>query len=511
MLAPGAQGVAVKLSMPHHAATSLSIAALTAASLLPSGAGAGPAVNGPRRITAASPYAPGCGTPIDAQGLGERIDETEAEPSLTVDRRDSRNLVTAWMVDLYRGYTSAWSDNSGAIWHSSVVPGISACSGDPAGYEVAADAWLSTGPDGTTYLSGIALDLNDVPNAVGPPFLPFRSRLQVSRSVDGGRTWSPPSIVVAGVGRLHDKPSVVADPQRPGYAYVAWTEFLTPLGPPAEGISFSRTTDHGATWSAPQHLDFPALPGATPIGALTEPLPDGSLVVLTTVRARNGTADPHRIYAMRTADAGDTWSAPVLVAEFPATNGRHSTPWDDPETGLAVDAPEWAISAAVGPNGTLYVTWRNSLPPINADVALSKSTDGGLTWSAPSTVASSGAQMWLPVIAVARDGTVGITYYDDRRDVLDQDGYTNDFWFSYSHDGAATWREIHVGGPFDLRTALLRKIPIQGYFLGDYHAMVAMPGGFESVFAMARPEAKVGGSDLFVARLRVSPSGVGTR
>ena len=480
--------------------------------MLPAGVGAGTgtgqAVKGPRAITNVSPYQDGCGTPIDAQGFGERLDHTETEPTLTVDPHRHRHLVTAWMQDLYRGYVAAYSTDAGARWRTSIVPGISACSGDPAAYELAADPWLSTGPDGTTYLVGLSLDLNDVPHPSGPPFLPFRSRLQVNRSTDGGRTWSAPSIVVAGEGRLHDKPSLLADPNRPGHAYVVWTEFLTPLGPPAEGISFSRTTDGGRTWSTPQHLDFPAAPGTTPQGALVEPLPDGSLVVLTTVRAPNGRSDPHRIHAMRSTDGGETWSSPSLVVEFPATDGRHSTPWSDPDSGVPVDAPEWAISAAVAPVGTIYVTWRNAQTPSSANIALSKSTDGGTTWSAPITVASSGHQMFLPVVAVARNGTVGVTYYDDRRDVLGRGGYTNDFWFSHSRDGGATWRETHVGGPFDLRTSLLRRIPVQGLFLGDYHGLVPLPRGFGSVAAMARPQAEAGGSDLFFARLHTSPHGL---
>lgn len=483
----------------------LAVLALLIAGVCLSSALARPAaVNGPRGISSASPYAPGCDTDIEQQGFGERVADTETEPTISVDPRDSRNLVAGWMQDLYRGYVTAWSKNSGATWKTSVVPGISRCSGDS--FELAADPWLSTGPDGITYLAGISLDINDSPNPVGPPFLPVRSRLQVNRSADGGRSWSPPAVVVGGTGRLHDKPSLVADPQRAGHAYIVWTEFLTPLGPPAEGISFSRTTDGGASWSPPLHLDFPMPAGSMPIGALVMVLPDGALLAITTVRARNGTDDPHRIFAMRSTDLGTTWSPPTLVTEFPATDGRHSTPFSDPETGEAIDAPEWAISSAVARDGTVYVTWRHRVSPAEADIRLAKSTNGGVSWGSPTTVASASAEIFLPVIAVARDGTVGVTYYDDRRDVLADEGYSNDFRFAHSHDEGATWRETHVGGPFDMRTALLRKIPIRGLFVGDYHGLVPLPGGFGAAFGLAQPQAGAGGSDVFFARLRTSPS-----
>ncbi|MDQ3871777.1 MAG: glycoside hydrolase [Chloroflexota bacterium] len=463
------------------------------------------AVNGPHEVASSSPYAHGCDTNIEQQGFGERITDAEAEPTLTVDPRDERRLVAAWMQDLYRGYVAAWSTNGGTKWHTSIVPGISRCSGDP--YELAADPWLSTGPEGTTYLAGISLDINDAPRPSGPPFLPFRERLQVNRSTNGGRTWSAPAVIVGGEGRLHDKPSITADPGRAGHAYVVWTEYLTPLGPPPEGISFSRTTDGGQTWSPPMHLNFPTPPGTNPQGALIDVLPDGSLLALTTVRAQNGSSQPHRVYAMRSSDQGATWTPPTLVTEFPATDGRHSTPFSDPETGKNVDAPEWAISSAVTPAGTVYVTWRHRTSPDAAEIRVTESSDGGRTWAAPITVASSGSEMFLPVVAVASDGTVGVTYYDERRDLLGKDGYTADFWFAHSHDGGATWQERHVAGPVDLRTALLRKIPVRGLFLGDYHGLVPLRGGFGSAFAAAQPAARVGGSDVFFARLRTSPSG----
>ncbi|MFN2539412.1 MAG: sialidase family protein [Mycobacteriales bacterium] len=461
------------------------------------------AVNGPWRLTAASPFAAGCADQVEQKGFGSGIADAETEPSLTADPRDPDHLVAAWMQDLYGGYVAAWSSNGGARWHTSLVPGNSTCTGD--GYELAADPWLSTGGDGTTYLAGLSLDLNDTPNASGPPYLPFRSRLQVNRSTDGGRTWSAPAVVVAGEGRLHDKPSITADPRRDGHAYLVWTEFLTPLGPPAEGISFSRTSDGGATWSAPRHLDLPAPPGATPQGALVLVLDDGSLLVVTTVRARNGTADPHRIYATRSADLGESWSAPVLVAEFPATDRRHSTPWSDPETGEAIDAPEWAVSAAAAPDGEVHVVWRHRTGPDSAEVRMADSTDRGGTWNAAHLVAGPGGQTFLPVVAVGPDGTLGVTYYDDRNDVPGDAAYPADLWFAHSHDGGATWQERHLAGPVDLRTALLRKIPVRGLFLGDYHGLVAARGGFGSVAALARPEAAAGGSDLFFTRIHTSP------
>jgi hypothetical protein len=456
------------------------------------------AVIGQRTISGASPYPPSCGIDMSQTGFGDGFNNAEAEPSLAVDPRNSLNFVAAWMQDLYQGYVVASSWNGGITWTTTTVPGVSPCSGSE--YELAADPWLSIGPDGTTYLAGISLDITDT-----VPRLPFRSRLQVNRSTDNGSSWSEPAVIIAGTGRLHDKPSLTADPRNAGRAYVVWTEFLTPLGPPADGIYFSQTADGGQIWSVPLRLDFPMLPGSTPQGALVLVLPDGALLTVTTMRAPNGTTLPHKILAMRSGDGGASWSAATLVAEFPATDRRHSTPWSDPETGEAIDAPEWAISSAAAPDGTTYVTWRHAMSTGSADIRLAKSTDGGITWSVPTTVASVGAQMFLPVVAVSQDGTVGMTYYDVRRDRLGDHQYTSDVWFAHSHDGGTTWREIHLGGPFDLRSAPLRKIPVRGHFVGDYHGLVPLRGGFAAAFAMAEPRARVGATDIYFARLLTSP------
>lgn len=238
------------------------------------------ALNGPRRISGASPYPADCGINMSATGYGDGVLDAETEPSLAVDPNNPRNLIAAWMQDLYQGYVVAYSRNGGSTWRTVMVPGISPCTGSE--YELAADPWLSIGPDGTAYLAGISLDLSE-----STPRLPFRTRLQVSRSKDGGASWSQPAVIAEGRGRLHDKPALVADARRPGHAYVVWTEFLTALGPPADGIHFSRTTDGGLTWSTGQRLNFPMPQGAVPHGALINVLPDGALLAVTTVRAPN--------------------------------------------------------------------------------------------------------------------------------------------------------------------------------------------------------------------------------
>ena len=125
-----------------------------------------------------------------------------------------------------------------------------------------------------------------------------------------------------------------------------------------------------------------------------------------------------------------------------------------------------------------------------------RSADLGHSWSKPRQVASEpGAQ--LAAIAVDRDGTIGITWYDSRDP---GPGHNADAWFVDSRDHGATWSQIHLGGPFDLSAP---SVGMDNPPLGGYEGLVATPDGFAAAFVMTRPQARNGPSDVFFARIRV--------
>ena len=125
---------------------------------------------------------------------------------------------------------------------------------------------------------------------------------------------------------------------------------------------------------------------------------------------------------------------------------------------------------AVAPNGTLYAVWSDGRFSgfTHDDVALSSSTDGGLTWSTPIKVNASppGVAAFTPSVDVASDGTVGVNYYDFRNNTPNTSTLPTDAFAVFSHDGGATF-----GGEarltktsFDLDLAPRAG----GLFLGDY-------------------------------------------
>jgi len=75
----------------------------------------------------------------------------------------------------------------------------------------------------------------------------------VSVSKDSGLTWQPPVIVESqpGPAVVPDKEAILADPRRPGFAYLVWAEYgrTGSSDPSVDQVFFSRSTDGGQTWS----------------------------------------------------------------------------------------------------------------------------------------------------------------------------------------------------------------------------------------------------------------------
>ena len=124
-------------------------------------------------------------------------------------------------------------------------------------------------------------------------------------------------------------------------------------------------------------------------------------------------------------------------------------------------------------------------------MVFTQSTDGGLTWSPLARIDKSGdSPAFVPSLAVASDGTVGVTYYDFRNNTP-ASGLPTDQWFVHCHPSptsdctnAANWAENHVYGSFDLENAATSG---SRYFLGDYEGMTSIGTNFASFFAAPTP------------------------
>jgi hypothetical protein len=147
--------------------------------------------------------------------------------------------------------------------------------------------------------------------------------------------------------------------------------------------------------------------------------------------------------------------------------------------------------------GTVYVAIEANNSATSGVISVARSRDGGVTWqSAPLPGVS--AYAFEPAIAVDKHGTVGIIWYDLRNDRPGDSALTADVWFAHSDDRGSSWRQTHVAGPTDLRTA---PLPAHNY-VGEYQGLAALRGrSFAAIFTLAAPQAKDGPTDIFFARI----------
>jgi hypothetical protein len=171
-------------------------------------------------------------------------------------------------------------------------------------------------------------------------------------------------------------------------------------------------------------------------------------------------------------------------------------PFSDPETGEGLPQPGF-LSAAAGPDGAVYVAWEHPTSPTSGAIDVARSFDGGLTWNAAPLPGVS-AYAFEPSIAVDSRGTIGVTWYDLRNDRPGDGQLTADVWFAHSGDAGVSWRQIHVAGPTDLRTA-----PVVAHNrVGEYQGLAALGSrGFAAIFTLAAPQARNGPTDIFFARI----------
>ena len=191
--------------------------------------------------------------------------------------------------------------------------------------------------------------------------------------------------------------------------------------------------------------------------------------------------------------AGRAGSAPITVSRLGTVEVT------DPETGDPVRTgdiiPEIASDERAG-NDDVYAVWQDArFNGFQRDqVAFSRSTDGGLTWSTPVRISQRNeTQAFTPAIRVDGNGNIGVTYYDFRNNDPATPALETDTWFTRSTDGGRTWSEERVTPTsFDMRTAPVAR----GFFTGDYEGLTALGGDFWSLVSESR-----GSTDAWSARL----------
>jgi hypothetical protein len=485
--------------------TALTILSVTALALFGSGTvSAGPFAKGPLvQVSGASPIA-ACEGDTGFRDVGgvpaNQFVNSEVEPHVMVDPSNPDIIIGAWQQDRWNnggseGNVTATSLDGGTSWTLNPLTKTSNCTGGtPANggnFERASDPWVAISPDGTAYLMSLVTDTAPGGFDTNP------DDMIVSRSTDSGLTWEDPISLNRDESQnsFNDKNAITADPNDSSFVYAVWDLVVSPpSGNESQqafensvaftgDIYFSRTTDGGESWE-PGRKIYKAGTIAQTIGNQIGVLPNneefnGELVnVFTLIRgAKNekGTRGFH-IATIRSEDHGSTWTrGETIIDRFFRGVVR------DPDDGAPHRTGDINPEVAVDMNsGDVYVVWQDSRFGPRSSIGLTRSTDGGLTWSplikvnqTPPNIPLGNQQAFLPMVSVGEDGTVSVFYYDFRNNTADAGATTpTNAFVVHCHaatedcTNSASWdEEVEVtDASFDSRQAPIAR----GFFLGDY-------------------------------------------
>jgi hypothetical protein len=488
---------------------------------------AGSAVN---QVTNAGndPYA---ACTVNAGGIV--YDRSEVEPFGSVNPTDPNNIITVFQQDRWsnggaHGLAAGVSRDGGSSWSIVPLPFSSCATGTPADlqYEAASDPWVSFGPGtaadpahGATAYT-VSISFNESAGRNG-------NTVGVAASSDGGTTWAhaqslhadaqsgvPIPVADDNFQFFHDKEAVTADPTRPGWAYAVWDMLIGPNPNETSDLHsfsfsddtlFSRTTDFGATWSPVRIINTSANPSTTrnqTIGNIVVVDPRTGVLYNFTNQifgtGSNSGGNPGGNHGdnaafQKSTDGGSTWSAAQIIAPMDDI-GVVDPNNVDPRTNNAPapfrvgnGLPEPAIDPETG---DLYAVWEDSRFSGQDEVAITRSTDGGATWSAPKRVSTPGGPAFTPVVAVTDSGvaglagTVGVTYYQLGA-TSSGSSPTTYFIKRFSATAAGDSSSVDTGvaattvlGPFNMLDAPFAR----GYFTGDYESLLTTGSGATASF-----------------------------
>jgi hypothetical protein len=372
-------------------------------------------------------------------------------------------------------------DGNGVVWTGNPWAGIS----DPA------VAWDDVG---NVFLVGLMWA--STPTAMDPHHVDYLG-MTAYKSIDGGRTWSAPTVIHKGVD---DKQWVAGDTNtgssHRGNVYAVWDD----LG--SGGLAFARTTDHGASWVGMGAQ----LAGAT----ITNEMSFGEVNV-----ANDGTvyifgfgkdAGQSAIKFMKSSDGGQTFSAPAIVA-----TGITDVPSQLPGGKFRL---ETLPTGCCGSGNHIVCAWPDYREGV-ARIYYRRSNNAGNSWQGSASgdpllsgaVASAASQHdFMPQIVSTPNGEIGCAFYEFGPK---GGGMTPliDVVLAVSTNNGHTFpnRVTVTDQPWDPTVDEVYAHGVSSItFIGDYFGLDASQLGFFPFWT----DTRTGVQEIFTSRISVNPADI---
>ncbi len=390
--------------------------------------------------------------------LTTSLNSTQSENSVFVDPNDNNTLINSNnstenpVGDLY-GANSLLSSDGGQTWGGSIEGAGGYNSGDP-----------------TTAISlGGRYFVGYIDDALGQ---------SVSFSSNNGMTWTPvvSGIVPAGYNNMLDKNHMWIDnsPASPyqGNLYNAWTCFG---GDNDAEIEITRSSDGGLTWSQQTAISTALNAGSHNQGVNIQTGPNGEVYVAWAVYDI-WPEDENAIGFVKSTDGGASFTAATRII----SNIRGIRITETGKNHRVNSFPSMAVDISGGPNnGNIYIVWANvGVPGVNSgndiDVYMIRSIDNGVNWSAPVKInqdaSGLGKQHYFPWITCdPLTGELSVVFYDDRNVSSTQ----CEVFAASSSDGGQSWTDFKVS---DVSFTPSPIPGLAGGYMGDYLGISALGG-----------------------------------
>ncbi len=490
------------------AAAAVTSVAFTVGWALPASAGTGTGVSAYNKPTWWQKFqtvsAPGF-QPLPSPGktgsvsVGSNIDISnepgpQSETSIAIDPANPSQIV-AGSNEIFRlpmrGY---FSSDGGKTWGAVDLPLPPPLNGS--GTDFGSDPAVAWDTRGHVFYAYIVVFFNQGFNAI------TGTEMAVARSSDAGRSWTSTFFNFnSGSGRFNDKPYIAVDTNHGSpfrdTVYAAWDNASLNAGQSSANdvILVSRSTDGGRTFSAPVVASGTGSGPRAVIGADPFVAPDGTLHVAWHDITGN------QIVEASSADGGQSFGpshtiSPTQVAfdvAIPAQASRG-----------ALVYPACGADMSTGPNrGNLYCSWMDETPANGTDIFMSRSTDGGSTWSAPlrvnddpTGVANDQFNQWLSVDP--SDGSVNMSWNDTRNDPAH---LSTNIFFARSTDGGLSFsKNVQVTTAPTNETCCGADL---GNQYGDYEGIAVMDGSVHPVWTDRRAVVASLDEEIFSATITV--------
>jgi hypothetical protein len=396
---------------------------------------------------------------VDANG-NNRVGDAANEPSICVDRNNPNKMSIGWRQfdsasSNFREAGFAYTTNGGTRW---IAPGVlqnNVFRSDPV---------LNSDTVGRFFYLSLLQNFFD----------------DLWRSINGGQSWTRLGPADGG-----DKEWFTIDNTNSsghGFQYQCWSTDGNNYG----GRQFTRSTDGGVTW-----INAINIPNSPAWGTLD--VDSAGNLFIGGVNLTTG-----RIWCVRSTNAKNGGVVPTFDRST-AVNLGGDIVFAEPinPEGLVGQVFVAADRSGTSTNNNVYML--ASIQPSGftngSDVMFARSTNGGITFSAPRRInddpVNHAKWHWFGTLSVAPSGRIDVVWYDSRNS---PNNVTSQLFYSFSIDGGNTWSpNVAVSNLFN---------PFIGYpnqsKIGDYITVVSDDDSANVAYAATFN----GEEDIYYVRIR---------